>query len=963
MNKLFFFLPIVLLFIFSNNLNGQEKNATLSGIVVDDETGDPMIGAQVFLVGTKKGANTKVDGTFLIKNIPPGNYTLRFSYIGYSKIDVENLILTPGESKKINISMKSESIMSEDIIVTAKAIENTESALLKERQKSVSVSDAISSELISQTGSSDAADAMTKVTGVSVVDGSEIYVRGLGDRYVQTQLNGSVMASTDPDKNSASSDLVSSNFIENIVTIKSFTPDKPGNFTGGTVDVRTKSFPESEILNLSLSTSYNDQANFIENFQTYNGGTLDWLAMDDGSRDRPSEVIGVSIPTLAEARFDDEKAVELDKISKAFISDMAPREDRTFMNQAYNLSYGNSFEIFGKQFGMILGANYSNSFNSYANANAGQWQLVGNVEENETLISRYDLTDSRSTQNVRWGGMANFAFALNSNNTIEANFLYNRGSTDLARYLYGFALTLGDDHATYETRTLAFQERSVSSYQFRGEHMLNSLDDLKIEWDVNLNSAQRNEPNLRFFTNEYRPFDLNGDTILVYQIAASNYAEPSHFYRYLNEDVSSANLNFTKALNLFDQRFEFKFGGTALQKSRDFDEFIYRYRRPGALRYEGDADKFFSDSLVGFTEKRGIRNEFANYIVDETQPSNSYWGEQSIYAAYLMTNFEIIDKLKFIGGVRLELTDIDVTSKDSTANIRRDEDGNEIRLGQVKTEDLLPSINLIYEVAENMNLRASYGKTVARPNFRELAPFPSFDYIGSFILNGNPELEMTRIDNYDLRWEWFFAPGKIIAASVFYKRFENPIEIAIVSNNNQTQFQNVDEAINTGFELEARTDLGFLGSDFENIMIGGNYTYINSEVDIPEKTLVVIQSLNPNAPSRRPMQGQSPFLFNFILGYKYQEWGTEINLSYNIFGDRLSKVSLGGTPDVYEYSRQNLDIVIRQRLIENVNLTINLQNLLNPRFIEGHTYRGRNDYYVTNFSLGRTYSIGFNYSY
>ena len=343
---------------------------------------------------------------------------------------------------------------------------------------------------------------------------------------------------------------------------------------------------------------------------------------------------------------------------------------------------------------------------------------------------------------------------------------------------------------------------------------------------------------------------------------------------------------------------------------------------------------------------------FGNYIVDVTQAVNNYDGVQTIAAGFAMVELPVTQQLRVVTGVRLETTDLLVNSLDSAA-----------KQGAVNEVNWLPSMALIYAVTDRMNLRASYGRTLARPTFRELAPFSSFDFVGGFILNGNPDLKQTNVDNYDVRWEWFMRPTDILAVSGFYKSFENPIENAIVSNNNQMQFQNVPEATVLGLEFEARTALDVIAPALANLYVGGNVTLTQSTVDIPAKELEARRELfGDDTPTTRQLQGQSPYLLNLQFGFVNYDLGTDANITVNVFGDRLSRVALGGTPNVFEASRTRLDLVVSPRLLGNLSMKVQALNLLNPPVREFHTYKGV-EYDMTRYVQGQTFTFGINYSF
>jgi TonB-dependent receptor len=260
-----------------------------------------------------------------------------------------------------------------------------------------------------------------------------------------------------------------------------------------------------------------------------------------------------------------------------------------------------------------------------------------------------------------------------------------------------------------------------------------------------------------------------------------------------------------------------------------------------------------------------------------------------------------------------------------------------------------------------MNLRAAYGRTLARPTFRELAPFPSYDIANAFFLIGNPNLKRTLINNADLRWEWFSRPGEIVAASMFYKRLTNPIERVIKNDNGEIQYQNVNHATVYGVEFEFRKHLDFITRKLANMQVGANFSIIKSRVDISQDELDYINIIDPNNDGTRPLQGQSPYLLNVDLTYDNSESKTMANLSFNVFGERLSEVGQQGTPDIYEQPLPMLNIILSQGLIRNVALKMSVKNLLDGSVKKVHHFKD-NDYIYQAYDKGRTFSVGLSYN-
>ena len=707
---------------------------------------------------------------------------------------------------------------------------------------------------------------MSHVTGASVVEGKYVYIRGLGDRYSSVQLNGSSLPNADPDKRSVPMDLFPTSLLDNIVTTKSFTPDMPGDFTGGAVNIGTKAFPDNFTLSVSTSTKFNTQSTFNDQFLTYDGGGLDWIGVDDGTREIPAALSGdAKIPDVGAAYNDGEKARQLDEYSKSFSSVMAPTTAPAPLNQSYSVALGNQVSLLDKPFGFLGTLIYSNSSSFYDNGTSARWQLTS--KEASTLTNNFNLTDTQGSQQIAWGSLVTLSLKPSPTHELSVTNMYNRNSEDVARYLAGaFPRDLEED-AIYETRVLKFTERQIQSLQLAGKHHFDSLRDLRAEWSASSSSSAQEEPDLRFFTNNYvtltnRPLrDENGEVlrdgegnvlrgdIVDYSISPSIYPLPTRYFRDLDENNREFQLNLSLPFKQWQGiNSNFKTGFLALDKQRTFHERRYEFDQDD-IGYDGQPDTFFEAEKVGLTSSNGGQYRFGSYVQDATQLSSNFDGDQQIYAGYAMLKLPINTQLRLVGGTRLEATRIDVASQDSTKTA-----------GQLSENDLLPSLNAVWEIRPGMNVRASYGRTLARPTFRELAPFASFSFVGGFTFIGNAELERTLINNYDLRWEHFGNPGELYAASVFYKDFKNPIERVILTVNGEVQFQNVEAAQVAGVEFEARHGLGFLLSQLEHFHAGGNLSLVRSEVNIDSTELKLRRALDPQADSKHSLQGQSPFL-------------------------------------------------------------------------------------------------------
>lgn len=935
----------------SSDLFAQDLKGKIVGKLVDAEDGSPMVGANVILEGTMIGAAADLEGNYRILRVPPGNYTLVIRMMGYAETKITNVVVNAGESTTINASLKSEILETEGVVVTAKAIRNTESLLLKDRQKAIAVSDAISAEAISQAGAGDAAEAVKQITGASVVDGKYVYVRGLGDRYTSTQLNGASIPSTDPYKRSGSIDLVPTNLIDNIVTVKSFTPDKPGDFSGGTVDIRTKDFPEELKIDFSSSASYNSNTTFNDGKNTigYSGGDLDWLGIDDGSRDVPDYIESHGVPHYDNSST--AKLVQLSNATKAFNKQMWTESITPSLNQSYSFSIGNQIELFNRPFGFIGSLTYSNGYSAYDNGQYNAWNLL--EDTSKVLNQLYAYNHYKTTQDVLWGTLLKGSYKITNTDIVSVNFMYNVNGTSSADYYEGnYDYDKLDKDDLHQNHVLGFNERRLRSLQLDGNHQFRNFFDLRFDWKASVSKTKQDEPDLRYFTTYTK---IDGDETIP---GIFLNLVPQRYYRYLNEDNNEFSANFSLPFKQWSgKKSTLKFGALYSNKNRDFEELNFSYSEYNG--YYGDPEQYFSDrnmepdsSVVVINGVPWVTRDLDLYIEQGDWGANDYTGKKIVNAQYLMIDLPVTSKLRFIGGARYEKTDMELISADE-----RKEDGDII------TEDWLPSANLIYNLKDNMNLRLSATRSLARPTLRELAPYASYDFVVGFTAIGNPDLKRTLIDNFDVRWEWFSRPGEIYAFSAFYKNFQDPIERAFIvsASNREVTWKNVDEAETMGLEFEIRKKLDIITPKLSNFMMGANLSLVRSEVQIPAAELALIRIKRPNFEGTRELEGQSPFLLNFNLSYDNFDKGVFCNVYYNVFGERLSEVSKDGTPYIYEQPVHTLNANFSYKITKNIKFKFSGKNLLNSEFKKTHEYEG-NEYIFRTYTKGRTFSMGFAYS-
>lgn len=956
----FSYKPIALLLTlvstFSITYLAQAQTGRIAGTIVDGETGDPLFSASVLVVETSSGAVADFDGNYLIKDLEPGLYTLRVSYISFATQTITDVVVADGEVTSIDVAMQSEGVNLEEVVVSAGAILNNEAGLLRQRQKAIAFSDAISAETISKSGAGDAAAAMAKVVGASVVGGKYVYVRGLGDRYSTTHLNGVELPSADPNKKAFNLDLFPSDLIDNIVTKKTFTADKPGNFSGGLVDISTKAYPERQIFSISTGVSYNTKITG-EDILLGSSKDGDYFANGASNRMMPREVDfrvrnGYKIPTAFDAIYRSETdAQELDRMSKSFDSEFAPTPTPASIGHSYSVVYGNQYDLNGAKLGLIGSLTFSEKYSGYNDGSVSRNKLIGQYGASTELTNTLDVNDQKGERNNDVGFLLNSSLQFGAANELSYTTFISRSGAATGRYLEGFQEDI--ENSLFQTRVVQYIQRDLQ-YQQLGYEKLFEAFDLRLDAKYSISKSGQDEPDLRFFTSQVTELP-NGNTI--YSNPTNNFQRPGRFFRELDETAQNFQVDLRKSFTLFDESGAIKLGYFSNVVDRDFKEYrvdVYTSTQNVNLFNEvgGDIDQFFGPMMGVIGELNG-RPELGNYIQNASTERSNYDADLNTTSFYGMIELPLGKKIDVIAGLRSEDTEVSAESGDA-----------ELEVGGFDKLDILPAVSVIYSLNDQFNIRGAFTKTVAYPTFRELAPYITFDFVGDLLFAGNADLTRTLITNYDLRVEYYFQPGEIISLSAFYKDMINPLERVIRSDigNDAMSIQNVDKAEVLGFEFEFRKNLGFIADPLKQFFFTSNFTYVDSKVDIPQLELQVNRVAHPDTPTSRDLVGQSPYLINADLSYLSGNENLRVDLSYNYFADRLMIVTETATPDVFENGYSTLNTSMKYDLSSNLSVSIKIKNILNNDRSFVQEYSNKN-YNYSQYKQGIDTSLSISYSF
>lgn len=950
MKKLAIGVVLILLVV---GLQGQASmaNGSIRGQILDASTGEALIGANVFITGTTTGTITDYDGNYTLHGVEAGILSITASYVSYEAQVFREVEVPAGEVVILNANLSLSSQEIGEVVVTGRKREQTEAAVLVMKKNMPSVLDGISSQQISRLGDSDAASALKRVTGVSVQGGKYVYVRGLSDRYSTTTLNGAQIPGLDPDKNTVQMDLFPSNIIENLMVFKTFSPDLPGNATGGLVNIVTKDFPEKFTMQFSASLGFNPQVHLRDDFLSYEGGDKDWLGMDDGTRDVPKEVSQYAqdgqLPFLYYA--DDTLSI----ISRGFNRELDNTVTSSFLDQSYSFSMGNRVSLFGRDLGFNLSANYSKEYQMYEGALDEEYTLAYDADGHPSSSAESLFKRSQGSENVIWSGLANVSYKLNNNNKLGFTVMRNQSGTKSSDYVDG--VELYSDQSEVIEQILGWMERSITTAQLKGKHVLPGANNATIDWLGSYTLATQDEPDLRFFFMDYDLDEATGEYI---NYAVRRNKLPVRYYREMNEANLDLQLKYKQPFMLAGRKAHVEFGGTYIDKIRTSlqDQFTVKYQ--GNVPFDGTAADFLKEENI-IVPGAWPFVYYENSLL--TDDKNSYDGSETIMAGFAMADLPVTEKWRVVAGLRAEHADIYVENLVDT--IQYPTKVADYDNGGFTELDLLPSLNLVYSLTGDMNLRLGYNRTVARPVFRELAPYASYDFKSGLRKIGNPDLQKTGIDNVDIRWEWFLRPGEILSFSAFYKHFKNPIELrdAPEAANPEINYENIEDSELYGIEFELRKKLDFV-QPLRDFSVGTNLTLVKSMVTEDSTRLA---AANYRIAETRAMFGQSPYVVNAYLNYNNFEQGWDINLGFNVAGEKLVLVSKAATPDIYEQPFPVLDFNISKQFKSGINIKFSADNLLNPYYAQTYTFpegTTTDTGYFRQYKLGRKFSISLTYA-
>jgi outer membrane receptor protein involved in Fe transport len=914
---------------------GAFSQGSIGGTIKDVKTGEAIIGANVVIQGTTIGAATDVEGNFLINNVKEGTYTIVVSYITYKTNTIPDVVVETAKRVTLDIPLAEDVAELSEVVVTAARRTDTDFDLLKSVREAKVVVVGITAEQISKSLDRDAAQVLRRVPGITIRNDQFVQVRGLGERYSAVMLHNAYAPSVETDVRAFSFTTIPSSQLDRMMVYKSPAADLPGDFAGGVVKIFTKSIPDenSVVVDYStqfrLGTTFNPFSYQIKDNLQFTGYNYGYYDIPDGF---PANLSKAGANTLVSA-------------AKQLKNDLWVEQSGTAIpDQRLSLTFNRKFRIRKIEVGNITALTYSNSFTNF-NISRSDFNTFNNQLNQSSPI--YEFKDSQFSQQVRSGLLFNWAFKFDANNTVEFKNLLNYTSND--QFVLRDA-TVFENGSLQRNRSFDKVYRGIFSSQLMGTHFLfNKLT--AIEWVAGYNNSNRDQPDYKRVRSDIDP--ASGTATLYIQQGVS----PDFFGRFfgkLSEESYTGGLSIKQSLGSSTTAPEIKAGFFYEGKTRSFNA-----RNIGYVRSVGFNNDLIFLSIGQLFQPQNINNTNGIQIAERTNPNDSYRATNNLIAGYLMGSLPV-GKLRVDAGVRLESNT--QTLKSATFN------GVPVDVSYPVSR-WLPSANVSYNFSEKSLVRVAYGETLNRPEFRELAPFSFYDFNFNFTNRGNPSLRTARIQNLDLRWEYYPTKAELITFGVFYKLFTDPIETVFDPGAGSLgaknfSYQNAQSATNYGVELEMKKSLGGLtASPFVNRLgVLFNASLIKSQITLPT-AIAAGQSQN------RPLQGQAPYVINAGLFYNDDAKGLQINLLYNVVGKNILFVGFEDYPDLYIMPRNVVDLIFTKQLTKRFQLKGGITDILNnPVLIlqDGNkdgTFDTEKDQIIQSYKPGQVFSLGVSYTF
>lgn len=879
----------------------DQGEGTISVQVLSAETQKPVKDVQVFLSGLKEKLRTDEQGQ-ITATVPAGSYSVSLLHNAYSSQTQDEVKIEKDQNTPLSFKLTPAGVELAEYVVLEPHLAGTVASVIEEQRTATSVATVLGAEQFSRAGDGDAASALRRASGLTLVGGQFIFIRGLGERFSSTLVNGAAVPSPDATRRVVPLDLFPTNILESVMVQKTYSPDRPAEFAGGTIEMRTRGIPDAFFFNLNLQTGMNDNTTFQDGL-TYKGGGADFTSYDDGARALPDSLAdatkdGASIKPASVFNPSGFTPGQIEKFGEDLSGVWSVDRKKRAPDTGIQASMGDSFTFGDFRLGYIAATGWKREFRKQNEINR---EFVAADTGDGSLRKIQDFHMQRSLSEVQLTGYAGTELHYKDNHKFFARTMFLRQAFDEARISQGF--TDAETNDIRRTR-LKFFSNQLLMTQVGGEHRFDRLKDLSINWLYTNATANREEPKTR----DYR-FDADKQGNYFFAQRADN--NQVMYADLVDKDQSWRVDGKLPVQPSFNHKITLGSGFIAQSKSRDSSIQRFNYFPVGPDGFNPAV--FAQSSLESILRPQYIgANGFQ--LRDVTRPSDKYTASQELFSYYGKMDWLMYDRINITGGLRWEDNDqrvntFTLTNTPTTARLNR--------------VDMLPSVVGTLFLTDKQQLRAGFSQTLSRPDFRELSSAPFTDINTNQETVGNPNLKQTFITNWDLRWEYYLSPTENIFAGFFWKDLTKPIElVAVPGTAGLNTYQNTDKANIYGFELELLKKLDFVHPVLQNFYVGGNYTWSASNVQLNA------DNLKAQTTNDRQLQGHSAQIVNFQIGYDNPQWKTQATLLYNVSSKRIMAAGVLGAPDKYEQPVHQLDFVFSQNLYKGLSMQMSMQNLL-----------------------------------
>ncbi len=788
-----------------------------------------------------------------------------------------------------------------EVTVTAVERRSTDAAMIQVAKNSPVIVSNVSAQEISRTQDTNAGEVIRRVPGVSLIDDKFVMVRGLSQRYNNVWVNGGAVPSSEADSRAFSFDIIPSSQIDNLTIVKSPTAEYPADYSGGFIIVNTKEIPTENSLSISVGGNWNTSTDF-KSFSYSKGSGTDFLGFDNGMRNLKGGINGTLAPQLdADGNMAADYATSL--LGNGLNNDWTVRQKKPIGDLKLAANLNHRWNLGGRTLGLLAAVNYTNEYRTYSDMENNLFGIYDAINDRQNYL-RHSI-DNQYNNNVRLGAMLNLTLlSKNGNHKYQLKNIFNQLAND--RYTWREGVSAQSDME----RSAEYYYRSRTTYngQLTGKHTFTSD---ALDWSIGYAYANRHLPDRRRY--------LINDAIEIGTYALSNGNDISREWTQLDEHILSLGVNDKHHFRFGSFEPDLQVGAYGEYRTREYvtRNFVYNWNAadnnmPSDFRHSDIPTLLSDEANMGYDKL---------YLMEVKQMTNDYRGNNTLGAGYLSLSLPF-GKWGIHAGVRFEHNDMELIS--NTRDYERSETSH-----HYKTTDLFPSLNATYKINEQHQMRLSYGRSINRPEFREVSPTVYYDFDLASNVQGNTELKSCYIDNVDLRYEWYPSRGEIISLALFYKHFDSPIEwtYTVAGGTDLVySYKNAMSANNYGVELDIRKSLGFIG--LKDFSWSFNGALIKSRVQFEAGS----------REENRPMQGQSPYLVNTGFFYKNEPLKMDIALLYNRIGKRIIGVgrSEGTTgddtnsrvPHSYEMPRNTIDLSFAKKFGKHLELKLNIRDLL-----------------------------------